>query len=167
MLDNTGDLRACLTEQVFSSSICPVHKLWDFPGGSDGKESICNAGDLGSIPFRKIPFRRQWLPTLVFLPRESYGQRSLAGPSSCGCKESDMTEQLMLSYLHKLWRAGDQRTMSEISESRVATLSWVLSYQNIQALNWNLWKPMPYGQRNQSATITAAQTCHSSVLGCI
>ena len=24
--------------------------LWSFPGGSDGKESTCNAGDLGSIP---------------------------------------------------------------------------------------------------------------------
>ena len=24
--------------------------LWGFPGGSDGKESACNAGDLGSIP---------------------------------------------------------------------------------------------------------------------
>ena len=23
---------------------------WDFPGGSDGKESACNAGDLGWIP---------------------------------------------------------------------------------------------------------------------
>ena len=25
-------------------------KQWDFPGGSDGKESVCNVGDLGSIP---------------------------------------------------------------------------------------------------------------------
>ena len=25
-------------------------KQWDFPGGSDGKESVCNAGDLGLIP---------------------------------------------------------------------------------------------------------------------
>ena len=24
--------------------------MWGFPGGSDGKESACNAGDLGSIP---------------------------------------------------------------------------------------------------------------------
>ena len=24
--------------------------LWGFPSGSDGKESACNAGDLGSIP---------------------------------------------------------------------------------------------------------------------
>ena len=25
-------------------------QLWGFPGGSDGKESVCNAGHLGSIP---------------------------------------------------------------------------------------------------------------------
>ena len=43
-----------------------------FPGGSDGKESACNAGDLGSIPgLRKIPWRRAWQPTPVFLPGES------------------------------------------------------------------------------------------------
>ena len=28
---------------------------------------------------RKIPWRRRWLPTPVFLPGESHGQRSLAG----------------------------------------------------------------------------------------
>ena len=33
-----------------------------------------------------------WQPTLVFLPGESHGQRSLAGYSSWGHKESDTTE---------------------------------------------------------------------------
>ena len=27
-----------------------MYDLWGFPGGSDGKESACKAGDLGSIP---------------------------------------------------------------------------------------------------------------------
>ena len=36
--------------------------------------------------------RREWLPTPVFLPGEFHGQRSLAGYSPWGCKESDMTE---------------------------------------------------------------------------
>ena len=36
---------------------------------------------------------RKWLPTLVFLPRKFHSQRSLAGYSPWGCKESDMTEQ--------------------------------------------------------------------------
>ena len=43
---------------------------------------------------RKIPWRRKWYPSPVFLPRKSHGQRSLAGYSPCGRRESDMTEQL-------------------------------------------------------------------------
>ena len=40
----------------------------------------------------KIPWKRDWQPTPVFLPRESHGQRSLGGYSPWGCKESDTTE---------------------------------------------------------------------------
>ena len=42
----------------------------------------------------KIPWRRKWQPTLVFLPGEFHGQRRLASYSPWGHKESDMTEQL-------------------------------------------------------------------------
>ena len=55
--------------------------LWIFvdkmmsPGGSEGKASAWNAGDLGSIP--KIPWRRKCQPAPVFLPGKSHGQRSL------------------------------------------------------------------------------------------
>ena len=49
---------------------------------------------------RKIPWRQKWQPTPVFLPGESHGQRSLAGYSPWGCKESDMTEWLPLSLSH-------------------------------------------------------------------
>ena len=66
--------------------------------GSDGKESACSAGDLDSIlGVGKIPWRREWQPTLVFLPGEFHGQRSLVGYSPWGCKESDMTERLSLT----------------------------------------------------------------------
>ena len=42
----------------------------------------------------KIPWRRKWQPSPVFLPGKSHKQRSLAGYSPRGHKESDMTEQL-------------------------------------------------------------------------
>ena len=48
----------------------------------------------------KIPWRRTWLLTLVFLPGEFHGQRSLVGHSSWGHKEMDMTEQLILTNSH-------------------------------------------------------------------
>ena len=44
---------------------------------------------------RKIPWRREWLPILVFFPGESHGQGRLAGYSPWGCKALDMTEQLI------------------------------------------------------------------------
>ena len=53
---------------------------------------------------RKIPWRREWQTTLVFLPGESHGQRSLVGYSPWGHKESDMTERL-----HFTLRVSDER----------------------------------------------------------
>ena len=43
---------------------------------------------------RKIPRRKKWQPTPVFLPEISHGQRSLAAYSPQGSKELDTTEQL-------------------------------------------------------------------------
>ena len=61
-------------------------------GGSVGKESACNVGDLGSISgLGRFPWRRERLPILVFFPREFHGLYS-----PCGHKELDRTEQLTL-----------------------------------------------------------------------
>ena len=43
---------------------------------------------------RKIPWRSEWLPTPVFLPGKSCGQRSLAGYRPRSHKELDTTERL-------------------------------------------------------------------------
>ena len=54
------------------SSALPYPRLHKgFPCGSAGKESACNAGNLGSIPGLKIPWRRERLPTPVFWPENS------------------------------------------------------------------------------------------------
>ena len=64
-----------------------------FPGGTMVKNPPADAGDTGSIPgVGKTHWRRKWQPTPVFLPGASCGQRSLAGHSAWGCKESDATE---------------------------------------------------------------------------
>ena len=79
----------------------------------------------------KIPWRREWLPTPVFLPREFHEQRGVAGYSPCGHKESDMTERLILLHFHpKTWgfpggsviknlpaNAGDASDVSSVPES--------------------------------------------------
>ena len=49
------------------------------------KNPPAKAGDVGSIPGSgKIPWRRKWLPTPVFLSGKSHGQGSVAGQSSWG-----------------------------------------------------------------------------------
>ena len=55
------------------------------------KNPLANAGQLVQFPVRKIPCRRAWQPTPVFLPGEFHGQRSLVGYGPWGCKESDTT----------------------------------------------------------------------------
>ena len=71
---------------------------WWLDSGSDGNKSAYNVGDLTLIfgPWRS-PGEGNGEPTPVFLPGESHEQRSLAGYSPWGRKESDTTEQLTLS----------------------------------------------------------------------
>ena len=68
-------------------------------GGSDGKASVCNTGDPGFDRWvGKIPWRRKWQPTPVFLPGKSHGPRSLVGYHPLGSKESDTTERLHFHF---------------------------------------------------------------------
>ena len=58
------------------------------------KNQTASAGDVGWFhPWvAKMPWRRAWQPTPVFLPGESHGQRSVVGYSPWGHIESDTTE---------------------------------------------------------------------------
>ena len=59
------------------------HSSWSrgFPDGTSGKEPTCQCSKrCGFDPWvGKIPWRRAWQATLVFLPRESCGQRNVSG----------------------------------------------------------------------------------------
>ena len=69
----------------------------DFPGGASGKEPACQLRRPWFDPWiRKIPWRRKWQPTLVFLPGESNGQRNLAGYSPWGYKELDADAMILV-----------------------------------------------------------------------
>ena len=50
---------------------------------------------------RKIPWKREWLLTPVFLPRESHGQRSLVGYGLWGRKGLDRSESNIFTFLFK------------------------------------------------------------------
>ena len=65
----------------------------DFPCGSAGKESTCNAGDLGSIPgLGRSPGEGKGYPL-------QYSGLENSMDSPWGCKESDMTERLSLHFI--------------------------------------------------------------------
>ena len=71
----------------------------DFLGNSAGKEFACSAGDLGSIPgLGRSPAEGNGYPLQYSGLENPHGQRSLAGYSPWGRKESDTTEQLTLSH---------------------------------------------------------------------
>ena len=77
--------------------------LGGFPGDSVVKESACQCRRHGFVPgVGKIPRRRAWQPTLVFLPGESQGQRSLAGYSPWGHKGSDTVCWLNNNWMYLL-----------------------------------------------------------------
>ena len=64
------------------------------------KNPPVNAGDARDAG--SISGSRKWQPTPVFLPGKFHGQRSLAGYSSWGRKESDTTEHVCIKHLEIL-----------------------------------------------------------------
>ena len=73
------------TPKVVSFSLVEVEEALTFSRWLSGKESACQSGRhrrWGFDPWvRKIPWRRKWQPTPVYLPGKFYGQRRLVGYS--------------------------------------------------------------------------------------
>ena len=84
-------LRICFSTTTGIS--CSQGQILGMPGGSTGKKIHLQCRRCKfELQVGKIPWKRAWQPTPVFLPGEFHGQRSLVGYSPEGCKESDMTE---------------------------------------------------------------------------
>ena len=75
-----------------------IMSLWGLPHKLSGKESACNTGDSGDADLTpglgRSPGGGHGNPLQYSFPGESHGQRSLAGYSPEGRKESDTTERL-------------------------------------------------------------------------
>ena len=92
-------LQPCFPHSCDPATPASVIFLSSVPGGSDRQRTCLQCGKPGLDPWDgKIPWRREWQPTAVFLPGEFRGQRSLAGYSPWGCKESDMTERFSVTH---------------------------------------------------------------------
>ena len=80
-----------------------LHFIWEYlvvTGASPVTRMLKNLPQCRRPGFdpqvKKIPWRREWLLTRVFLPGEFHGQRNLVGYSPWGCKELDTIEWLTL-----------------------------------------------------------------------
>ena len=85
------------TSQPSSAGLCKSLGLWASQVEQVVKNLPANTRDRFNPWVRKIPWRRKWQPTPIFLPEELRGQRSLAGYSPWGRKESGTTEK---AYTH-------------------------------------------------------------------
>ena len=78
-----------------------------FPCGSDGKESTCNAGDLGSLPgLGRSPGGGHGNPLQYSCLENPHGQMSLMGYSPQGHKDSDMHERLSTAQHIRNYSSG-------------------------------------------------------------
>ena len=89
------------TDLLQSCGHCWVSKL-NFTGASLLAQTVKNLPAMQETHVRSLgcPWKREWLPILVFLPGEFHGWRSLADYSPWGHKESDTTEQLYWQSIH-------------------------------------------------------------------
>ena len=120
-----------------------------FPGGASGKESTCPCRRhkrCGLDPWAgKIPWRRKWQPTPVFLPGKFLRQRSLMGYSPRDCNQIELSARThmtlqhpnqspnatvpagTLSQGHKNWLLAHERGWLSLSWPPVLTSSPVLT----------------------------------------
>ena len=142
----------------FTWTLCTSHLglHGGFPGGTVVRNSPASAGDVKKCEFipwvRKIPWRRAWQSTPVFLPGKSHRQSRLAGCCPWGLKGSDMTEWLSMharassSYV-PLWLTW--ATVEELDEQCARpsnyfyTLRLFSPTKNFRCLNINwVWEPL-------------------------
>ena len=103
------------------------------------KNSPANAGDMRREfdPWvRKIPWRRAWLPTPVFLPGESHGQRSLVAHSPWGHRVRQCWSDLAL--------AAERRWAGRTCSAVLLKLGWTLHQFVMQGIWDGAWKVVPW-----------------------
>ena len=102
---NLGSSLCFIQPRILHDVLC----IQGFLGGSDGKESACNAGDPGLIPgLGRCPGEGNDNPLQYSCLENPHGQRSLEGYSPWGHKELDMTEWLSTqNSAYKLNKQGD------------------------------------------------------------
>ena len=127
-----------LWNRVKSNNKMILDHLRGFHGGASGKEYSCQSRRCKRCEFnpwvRKIPWRRKWYRTWVFLPGKFLGQRSLEGYSPWGAT--------------KTWTRLSDWTHIEINFKLLR--GWLINIFAILVSFFEAWSLSPYVQVNLS-----------------
>ena len=105
-----SELLSILTLPGHFSEIYYAYVFKDFPGGSDGKESACNAGDLGSISGSgRSPLEEGNGCPVKYSCLESHMDRETWWAAIHGIAESEMTEQLTHTHINTHAHTPDEK----------------------------------------------------------
>ena len=139
----TSDLLRCGPETLWVNtiSICVLSSPLansGLPKWLSGKESACQCRRHFDPWVGKIPWRRKWQPTPVFLPGKSHGQRSLVGYSPRGCKRghdsvTKQRQQRAWNILCKKWIKCSDNHMK--SNGHKSWPEWAFTGQIWDSLN--------------------------------
>ena len=119
-----------------------AHFSMGFPGGSDGKESVLQCGTPGFDPWvRKIPWRRKWKPTPVFLPGEFHGQREPGGLHPMGSPRvrhdwATNTHTHTIFYIHSRQILPDPVNMCPFLGTSISSTASLTSYSQHVGPQW-------------------------------
>ena len=125
--------------------------FWCFPRGTSGKEPICQCRRSKRHGFSpwigKIPWRRAWQSTPVFLPGEYQGQRRLVGYSPYHCKQLDTTKQLSTHTQFLMLESSVNHTTEfffligsgSITGSKILFYFFTLFFLFLFFLEWSRW----------------------------
>ena len=108
----------------------------------------------------KIPWRREWLHTPVFLPGEFHGQKSLQGYSPWGRKELDLTELLTLFFFfpHTQWASDVNLSFSILATLLGSHCTWLNQIKAGESLDFARMESC-------GCTISSAAPCVAMVWG--
>ena len=118
---------------LIPSVITGIYLFLGFSGSASGKESVCQCRRHkrhGFDPWaRKIPWRREWQPTPVFLLGKFHGQRSLEAYSPWGSEKSDTTEHIHTHKGSSVVVVVFQSMFMRNKEKYILTYVWFLNVQ--------------------------------------
>ena len=116
---------------LWANFLPSLSSLWGFPGGASGKESTYQSRWCGFNPWvQKMPWRRKWQPTPVFLPGGCHGQGSLVGCRPWGCSGAQLSnwththkfsqEQngIIVAILIALWGVNELMYMKSLEPAK-------------------------------------------------